>query len=59
MRRDPQHVSYFIYWSEEGERAAAETKAGRSPRDRKLFVKILCVFVSLFSVEKECEESEK
>ena len=27
--------------------------------DRKLFVKILCVFVSLFSVEKECEESEK
>ena len=52
-------MSYFIYWSEEGERAAAETKAGRSPRDRKLFVKILCVFVSLFSVEKECEESEK
>ena len=45
-------MSYFIYWSEEGERAAAETKAGRSPRDRKLFVKILCVFVSLFSVER-------
>ena len=51
MRRDPQHVSYFIYWSEEGERAAAETKAGRSER-QKIVCEDFGVCESLFSVER-------
>ena len=41
------------------ERERPPRRRPAAPRDRKLFVKILCVFVSLFSVEKECEESEK